>query len=223
MVLRFADCRLELRGRSLSRAGALVPIARRPFDVLLHLVRNRDRSISKDELSRVVWEAAAVSDEAIARAIADLRRAIGDDGKHQRLVRTVHGFGYRFVGSVFEEPVRATEETSPVAVLLGALRAATRQIESLPPARRAALRVMAFLGSTFDEEALLQVWGARRGALGMTIMEEALADALATGILEHEANLPGTYRFAHEVVRQLALYEERSAAANATIVTMRHA
>ena len=72
------------------------------FDVLVLLVRERDRVVTKEELLDTVWGDRFVSESALTSRIKAARQAIGDDGKAQRLVRTVHGRGYQFVADVTE-------------------------------------------------------------------------------------------------------------------------
>ena len=70
------------------------------FDLLLHLVRNRDRVVSKDDLLKAVWGGRIVSESTITSHINAVRKAIGDSGEEQRLVRTVARKGFRFVGEI---------------------------------------------------------------------------------------------------------------------------
>ena len=86
----------------LLRAGVEVEIARKPFALLSHLVLNRHRVVSRDELRAAIWPDVSVSDAAFTSALRDLRRAIDDDGLHPRLVVTVRGRGLRFSVEVAE-------------------------------------------------------------------------------------------------------------------------
>jgi DNA-binding winged helix-turn-helix (wHTH) protein len=92
------------------RLGA-EPVALEPlvFDMLAYLVANRDHVVSKDDLQDAVWSGRIVSESALGSCIAAARRAIGDSGDAQTLIRTIARKGFRFVGEV-------REETSPVAV-----------------------------------------------------------------------------------------------------------
>ena len=76
------------------------------FDVLVQLVANSDRVVTKDEMLQSVWGHRFVGDSALTSRIKAARRAIGDDGQTQRLIRTVHGRGYQFVG----DPERVSAE-----------------------------------------------------------------------------------------------------------------
>lgn len=93
-----------------------VPIALEPqaYDVLLYLVRHRDRVVPKEELMDQVWGGRFVSETAVTSRIKQIRRALGDDGRSQRVVRTSHGRGYRFVAQV-TDAITPTPGTPPPA------------------------------------------------------------------------------------------------------------
>lgn len=87
-------------GSELRSAGALVEIASKPFAMLCYLARHRDRVVPKRELLERLWPDVSVSDAALSSALKDLRRALGDDGSRQAIIRTVRGRGLRFSASV---------------------------------------------------------------------------------------------------------------------------
>lgn len=99
MIHRFGDCELDIGRHELRRAGAPIAVEPQVFALLAYLVSNPDRVVSKDELNSAVWSGRAVSDSALSSRIKSARHAIGDDGKAQSLIRTVHGRGFRFVGA----------------------------------------------------------------------------------------------------------------------------
>src|SRR6202161_350538 len=82
------------------------PVAVEPqvFDLLLHLLLNRDRVVSKDDLLESVWGGRIVSDSTLASRINAARKAIGDSGEKQKLIRTIARKGFRFVGAVSTQP-----------------------------------------------------------------------------------------------------------------------
>src|SRR6516165_2573906 len=96
----FGDCILDPTRRELTRAGEAIHVEPQVFDVLLHLVRNRDRVVSKDDLIASVWGGRVVSDSTLTSRINAARKAIGDSGEEQRLIRTIIRKGFRFVGDV---------------------------------------------------------------------------------------------------------------------------
>ena len=111
MVLGFGDgLELDTARFELRRAGRRVPMEPQAFEVLSHLVAHRDRVVAKEELMDVVWGGRFVSETAVTSRIKQVRRAVGDDGRTQGLIRTVHGRGYRFVASAqdLEPAVRSS-------------------------------------------------------------------------------------------------------------------
>jgi len=97
---RFADFEIDVARHELRRAGAAVHIEPQVFDLLVHLVRHRDRIVSKDELFDAVWRGRIVSEATLSSRISAARRALGDSGNDQSFIRTVHKRGFRFVGHV---------------------------------------------------------------------------------------------------------------------------
>jgi TolB-like protein len=99
-VLRFADIEIDVARQELRRGGEVVHIEPQVFGLLLHLVRNRERIVSKDELIETVWNGRIVSEAALSSRINAARKAIGDSGNDQLFIRTLHKRGFRFVGKV---------------------------------------------------------------------------------------------------------------------------
>ncbi|MCU9836541.1 winged helix-turn-helix domain-containing protein [Ruegeria sp. WL0004] len=115
MIYKFGDFTLDIALGQLSHAGEDVPVEPRAFALLSHLVANADRLVTKDELVDVIWNGRIVTDAAISTLVKTVRRSVGDDGKSQGLIRTIHGRGFRFVG-MLQKSVRAsarTEEPPP--------------------------------------------------------------------------------------------------------------
>jgi DNA-binding winged helix-turn-helix (wHTH) protein/pimeloyl-ACP methyl ester carboxylesterase len=102
MPFRFADCTLDPERRELHRAGQPVAVEPQVFDLLLHLLRHRERVVTRDELIEQVWGGRIVSESTLATRINAARRAIGDTGEAQALIRTLSRRGLRFVGAVAE-------------------------------------------------------------------------------------------------------------------------
>jgi TolB-like protein len=108
----FGDCLFDPERRELSRGAEVVPVGPQVFDLLLHLVNHRDRVVTKDELLQAVWTGRIVSESTISSHINAARKAIGDTGEEQHLLRTVARKGFRFVGEVrpIEYGTRPTAE-----------------------------------------------------------------------------------------------------------------
>ena len=91
----FDTDRCELRHHD-----TLVPLTPQMFDLLDHLLQNRERVVSKDELVASIWHGRAVTDSALTTRINAVRAAVGDNGKNQQVIRTLPRKGFRFVAEV---------------------------------------------------------------------------------------------------------------------------
>lgn len=111
--LRFGECELHVAGRELVLRGQVQQLEPKPFEVLVYLLRNRDRVVSKDELLDNIWPGEFVSPSVVARAVMKARQAIGDSDEGPGAIRTVHRTGYRFIGSVEESAAQAAESPAP--------------------------------------------------------------------------------------------------------------
>ena len=100
MIYRFGDFELDLAKVELRAQGAVCPLEPQVFALLALLVENRERLVSRDEIIEKVWDGRIVSDAAVASRIKSARRALGDDGKAQRFIKTKHRQGFRFVAEV---------------------------------------------------------------------------------------------------------------------------
>jgi TolB-like protein/DNA-binding winged helix-turn-helix (wHTH) protein len=103
LLYSFEDFSLDTARRELRRSGVLISLQPQVFDLLEYLIRSRDRVVSKDDLLAAVWNGRIVSESTLSTRINAARNAIGDSGEEQRLLRTAHGKGIRFVGTVREE------------------------------------------------------------------------------------------------------------------------
>jgi TolB-like protein/cytochrome c-type biogenesis protein CcmH/NrfG len=112
MKLSFDNHLLDTDLRELRRGGELIAMQPQVFDLLIHLLQNRDRVVSRDDLIELVWGGRIVSDSTLDSRINAARNAIGDNGKEQRLIRTVPKKGIRFVGAVADR----ADRDSPVAI-----------------------------------------------------------------------------------------------------------
>ena len=108
MILRFANCELDLARVVLRRDGQEVRLEPQAFDVLALLVQRRGSVVRKDELLDQVWGDRFVSESALTTRIKVVRQAVADDGVRQAIIRTVHGKGYEFIA-----PVEVVPDTPP--------------------------------------------------------------------------------------------------------------
>jgi DNA-binding winged helix-turn-helix (wHTH) protein/tetratricopeptide (TPR) repeat protein len=112
VILGFADVELHLDRYELWRSGAPVAVEPQVFDVLVHLATNAERVVPKEELLDEIWGDRFVSESALTSRIKSARRAVGDDGSSQRIIRTVHGRGYRLIADVRELPDPSAAQTT---------------------------------------------------------------------------------------------------------------
>src|ERR1700684_3209390 len=108
---RFDDIEVDLRSFRLMKAGRPVGVEPKALNLLIFLVENRGRLVSRRELIDAVWNGAFVTDHVLNRAIGQLRRQLADDAKEPRYVETVPTLGYRFIARV--EPETAEADTAP--------------------------------------------------------------------------------------------------------------
>jgi pimeloyl-ACP methyl ester carboxylesterase/DNA-binding winged helix-turn-helix (wHTH) protein len=111
---RFGDSVLDTTRYELVHEGEPVHVEPQVFDVLAHLVEHRDRVVPKTELLDAVWHHQFVTESALTTRIKQLRQAVGDSGREQRVVQTVHGRGYRFIAPVDALPETVERPVLPV-------------------------------------------------------------------------------------------------------------
>jgi TolB-like protein len=104
MQFLFGGYALDVDRRELRRGSELIRTGPQVFDLLVYLVRNRHRVVTKDEVLEVVWRGRIVSESTLTSHMNAARKAIGDSGEEQKLIRTVARKGFRFIGPVIEEP-----------------------------------------------------------------------------------------------------------------------
>jgi adenylate cyclase len=100
VIYRFADSELDTERYELHCRGVLTAIEPQVFDLLRYLIENRDRTVTKDEIYEAIWQGRIVSESALSSRIKAARQAVNDTGNDQKIIRTVHGRGFRFVASV---------------------------------------------------------------------------------------------------------------------------
>ena len=116
-IYRFADVEVDAARSCLKRKGQEHHLRQQNFQVLLYLLEQRERQVSKDELIQHIWKGAAVTDNSIVQCIAKIREAIGDNPRNPRFIKTVPKVGYRFIGPIEETALDtvasvATEEST---------------------------------------------------------------------------------------------------------------
>src|SRR5262249_30008969 len=100
MLYVFGDSTLDTQCCEVRRAGQSVHVRPKVFRVLAYLLAHRDRVVPKQELCEQLWPGQFISDVTLDSCMAEARRAVGDSGRAQGVIRTWHGYGYRFVAAV---------------------------------------------------------------------------------------------------------------------------
>ena len=131
-IFRFGEFQLDESLLELRKGGVSIEIQPKPFFLILYLLRHRDRVVSREELMRELWPDVAVSEASLTTALHEARRALDDRDPDRRLLSTLRGRGYRFMGSVEESAVEPIEPSPRAAVL--APQAALEQLSPTQPA-----------------------------------------------------------------------------------------
>ena len=145
----FADHTLDVGRRELRRGSEPVAVEPQVFDLLVYLLENRDRVVSKDDVIASIWGGRIVSDSTLTSRINAARKAVGDSGKDQELIRTIARKGFRFVGSVrkssdADAPTNANG-APPIELYDASVRPAA-------PSDRPAIAVLPFTNMSGDPE-----------------------------------------------------------------------
>ncbi|WP_413720316.1 alpha/beta fold hydrolase [Silicimonas sp. MF1-12-2] len=110
MRYTFSDCVLDTEEQTLTRSGVAVPVEPQVFDLLHVLAANAGKLVNRDEIVDKVWDGRIVSESAISARIAAARKAVGDDGKAQRIIQTVSRRGFRLIAANIEENLNTSGE-----------------------------------------------------------------------------------------------------------------
>ncbi len=127
MAIRFGECTYDALRREVRRGEAVVHLSPHAYGFLALLVERRPNAVSKDELLAVLWPESFVTEASLAGLVAEIRRAIGDDAREPRFVRTVHGFGY----ALSDGATMAPDEGAVCRVVWGAREIELEEGENL--------------------------------------------------------------------------------------------
>jgi TolB-like protein/Tfp pilus assembly protein PilF len=148
MLLVFDDCVLDLDRRELLRASRVIATAPQVFDLLAYLAESRERVVSRDDLINTIWAGRIVSESTLASHINAVRKAVGDSGQQQSVIRTVARKGFRFVADI--RKVKSLDDVD----LSGTESAASVQVSASAPALPAkpSIAVLPFVNLSGDQE-----------------------------------------------------------------------
>jgi DNA-binding winged helix-turn-helix (wHTH) protein len=118
VLYRFGDFSLDAATRQLLSDGAEIHLSPKAFDLLAALIAERSRAIPKAELMQRLWPSTFVEETNLAGLVAEIRRALRDPASDPRFLRTVYGFGYRFIGDVMAADQQTASSASGVRLFL---------------------------------------------------------------------------------------------------------
>ena len=145
MKFFFSNQTLDTDTRELSRENMPVSLEPQVFDLVVHLMENRDRVVSKDELIEKIWKGRHVAESTLTSRINAARKAVGDSGSAQAMIRTVARKGFRFVGAV-----QTGGDAAPAAA--GALRHDDASQPIVPLGDRPGIAVLPFINMSGDRD-----------------------------------------------------------------------
>ena len=122
MLLRFGSYAIDVNRRELKHGTELIAVEPQVFDLLVYLIGNRDRVVSKDDLIEGVWGGRIVSESTLTSRINAARRAVGDSGAQQSLIKTIARKGIRFIGHIEDTQVSSPAEAATKQVTATTLR-----------------------------------------------------------------------------------------------------
>ena len=147
MQFQFTDHQLDTDRRELRRGGEIVAVEPQVFDLLVHLVQHRDHVVTKDDLFENIWQGRIVSESTLTSRINAARKAVGDSGHAQSVIRTIARKGFRFVGEV-RMPAAAAPPASN-----GAREVSPPTVPAAAPLLdRPAIAVLPFVNMSGDQE-----------------------------------------------------------------------
>ncbi|MDH3275563.1 MAG: winged helix-turn-helix domain-containing protein, partial [Gammaproteobacteria bacterium] len=126
MIYIFDPFELDMPRFELRKNGKVCPLEPQVFALLAFLIEHHDRVVSKDEIFEKLWDGRVVTDSALASRVKSARKALGDDGKAQRFIKTIHGKGFRFVADV-----RPSRDPATVPTGVGARASGTAESDVL--------------------------------------------------------------------------------------------
>ena len=166
MIYQFGTFELDTATVELREGGKTRPVEPQVFALLALLVENRERLVSKEEIIEKVWDGRIVSDAALASRVKSVRQALGDDGKSQQFIRTIHGRGYRFIANARASRGTAVPRTPDITQTTSVSEADA----AIPPLDRSSRPSLAVLPFRLIGE------GGRYAALAVALPDELITE-----------------------------------------------
>jgi DNA-binding winged helix-turn-helix (wHTH) protein len=128
-IYRFEDVEVDPAQGCIKRADGETHLRQQTFQVLLYLLEQHERLVTKEELMGHIWKGDAVTDDALVQCVSDIRRALGDNPRSPRFIKTVPKVGYRFISPVEKRPANPGQSLAPSAFELQAEEITTIEVE----------------------------------------------------------------------------------------------
>lgn len=204
MRVAFGECVFDSDTRELQRGGKAVPLSPKAFQLLRLLLEARPKALSKSEIHDRLWPKTHVSGSSLGRLVAEIRKALGDTAEEPSLVRTLHGFGYAFCGTVTSPSDVASGERPPGAVYR--LVWGAREVELGPGT------------NVLGREPGCVVW---IDAAGVSRRHAQIRVAEGAAVLEDLGSKNGTYLRGRKVQAPTALADGDPIAIGTALITIR--
>lgn len=111
MTISFGDARIDVDARRIWRGSEPVHLIRKAFDLLILLMENRRNAVTKEAIHQHLWPDTYVSESSLQALVSEIRQALGDSGRRQEIVRTIHGVGYAFEAASADPPPISSRTT----------------------------------------------------------------------------------------------------------------
>ena len=142
MVYQFNQITLDTARYRLCLSDEPISVEPQVFDLLLYLIENKDRVVTRDELLENLWKGKVVTDAALGSRLRDARKAVKDSGAKQEVIKTIHGRGYQFVAEVIESSAASSPKGKEVE----------SSQEALPLPNKPSIAVLPFSNISGDPE-----------------------------------------------------------------------
>jgi DNA-binding winged helix-turn-helix (wHTH) protein len=120
-IYEFDDVRVDVGRMTAVRGNVAIPLEPKAFDVLVFLIERRDRLVAKDELLDALWRDTFVTPNVLTRAVAQVRKALGDEAGDARYIETLAKRGYRFIAPVTVTGTGSSETAVPIPMPASAI------------------------------------------------------------------------------------------------------
>ena len=197
-IYRLDGVEIDASRLCVTRAGQELHLRQKTFQVLIYLLEQRERLVTKDELIQHIWPHTAVTDNALDQCLAEIRKVLGEDSRQPRFIKTVPRAGYRFIGSVQENHANApaNDQLADAHVVASPSPSAVQQTGGLPsrashwPPRRSVLvfgALLAIVVTVIGATYLIRRRATSEPAVRMTLPQDPNKRPVAVMFFDNES------------------------------------